>query len=195
VKFEDALLYVELTVPGPHPAGLAAACRAVAEGGGDILQVAGLSEDAAALRGLVASCRGEGMLYVSGSDPAQAAAVGADGVCLDGASSSIAMARTVLGENVAVGAATRGLDGLRLAVEVGADFVLHLDGAGAPAAFAAIGRGAGALLYAAGIESPATAEAVTGAGIFRLGVRIGERDPAAIRSAVAAYARLLGRSV
>jgi hypothetical protein len=194
VKFEDALLYVELTLNGARPTALDALCRAVAEGGADVLRIPSL-EAGVALRDVVAQCHEEGMLTVSGADPETAAGAGVDGVCLDGGSGSIAVARAVLSEETAVGVTTHSMDELRLAVEVGVDFVLHMDGAGAPGAFAAIGRRAGALLYAAGIDSAATAEAVTASGIFRLAVRVPGTEPRAVQGCVAVYARLLGRCV
>jgi hypothetical protein len=194
VRLEDAFLYLIVAAEARPAQRLVGLCRGAIAGGADIIHLRGKAGDAG-LRDVVAACRDEGALCVVADDAALAAAAGADGVHLDGADGAVGAARTVLGPSGLIGVSTRTLDGVRLALEVGADYVLHWGGVDAPAAFAAVGRGAGGFLYAAGIDSLETAGRVVAAGVCRLCVDAARLDENRITEETASYARLLGRSV
>lgn len=187
----DAFLYA--VVGDEVPDGeVAVFCADAIAGGVDVLQVGRRSPER--LRQLVGICRRDDALLIIESDAGMAAAVKADGVLLDGMLDSIGLARTRMPSGV-VGVAVRGIDQAALAIEVGADFVLHGGGVAAGADFLALKGQATMPMFAAGIEGLAEARTLVEGGVYRLGLSsralVGEH----VRENAAAFSRLLGRSL
>lgn len=194
MRLEDAFLCMVLTARD-HPADwLVRLCRDAVAGGADIILLQG-SHQEDMVRAVASACREEEALCVVADDAELAVASGASGVHLRAANGSVGIARTIMGVGGIVGVSSKTLDDTRLALEVGADYVVHEGGADSPSAFAAIGRGSGGFLYAGGIESVAVAERIVAAGVFRLCVDADRLNQERITEDMAEYARLLGRSV
>jgi thiamine monophosphate synthase len=140
-------------------------------------------------------CREDDALLIVADRAETAAAVGADGLHLSGGGPEIGMARVVMGGDALVGMTSRTVEEAGLALEVGADYLLHYGGTECPAVFAGLGRSAGVPLFAAGLDGLEDARRIVEAGIYRLcvdGDRIGQGDTT---EALAEYSRVLGRSM
>lgn len=196
MRLEDALLHVEVRLDAGALSGAALTCEQIVDGGGDVIHVvadAALDGLAGALQSMAAVCRRDDALLVIRDHAELAGAV--DGVHLSRADMSLAMARARAGDGKLVGITSATLDEATLALEVGADYLLHAAGSGCVGAFAVLRGMAAVPLVAAGLASFEEARAVVESGIFRLAVStvvLGEGDT---REAVAAYSRLLGRSL
>jgi len=196
VRLEDAFLCLVLDVAAVPADGVPDLCAAAIAGGADMLRLRGA---AAAGREAVARavtvCRRDDALLVIGGDAALAREVGADGLHLDAADAAIAEARSLLGEGGMVGLSSRTRDEARLAVAVGADYLVHEAGVRCRSDFADLGARAGIPLFAGGIAGVEEAGRMVEAGLLRLCLDAGRLDPAGdLTRQVAAYSRLLGRS-
>ncbi|MBN1557767.1 MAG: thiamine phosphate synthase [Lentisphaerae bacterium] len=191
---EDALLYVVLDADAAANGDPAAWAEGAIRGGADVLQAPGAAgpETLQALRDV---CRREDALLIVTDAGAGTALEGADGVHLRAPDGAIGVLRAAIGPDRLLGVTTRSIEDIQLALEVGADYVLHYAGVRCPGDFSAVGRGAGGFLYAAGIDSEDAARAVAESGVFRVCIESRVLDAADPAQGVAAYARVLGREI
>ena len=194
MRLEDALLYLVLDTGTAGDADVAGLAERAIAGGADVIQLRGMGDEDA-VRRVLDVCRREDALAVVAGDAGLAAEVGADGVHLDSQDGSVGVAKTIMGADGMLGVTTRTLNEARLALEVGADYLLHYAGGRCVADFAAIGRGGGGYLYAAGIDTADIARHVVEGGVFRLCVESTALEMGNLTEEVAVYARVLGREV
>jgi thiamine monophosphate synthase len=193
MKLEDAFIYVVLGDDLSGPALVEAGTAAIA-GGADALQVRTDTDDAT-LQALRGTCREEEALFLLRDDMERVEGLDADGMHLSPESMDFGIARAMLDEARLIGMTSRSLDDARLAIEVGADYVLHEGGAGCIGTFAALHDEARVPLFASGITSLEEAREIVGANIFRLCLNTEHLETGNMTEAVAGYARLLGRSI
>jgi thiamine-phosphate pyrophosphorylase len=194
VRLEDAFLYLVVDLAAVDRSAAPALCGEAVRGGADVIQVRSLRPaDRGLAEDILGVCREQGALLIVGADAALAAAVGADGVHLARGDGGIGRARAAVGNGALVGMSSFTADEARLALAVGADYVLHGAGAGCRADFAAIGQGAGVPLFAGGVRTVEEAGEIVRGGLFRLGLEAGALGGTLTAEAVARYARLLGR--
>jgi thiamine monophosphate synthase len=192
LRLEDALLYF-VAEPGGRGAGALGRCASAIGAGVDVVHAADWPAEALGL--LADLCKREEVLLVVQGEAASAEQVAADGVHLADITESIGLARSEHRPDTLVGMSTRSFADLAMAVEVGADFVLHWAGNDCPAAFSAYVGAAHGVLFAAGFDDLEGARAIVEQGVLRLCVQdrmFGDGD---IGGAVAEYSRLLGRCI
>ena len=193
MKLEDAFVYVVLGDNLSGDALVTTGADAIAGGADALLARGGTDDDA--LRALRETCREEQALFLLRDDMACVEALDADGLHLSPASTDFGIARAMLDEARLIGMTSRSLDDARLAIEVGADYVLHEGGAGCIGTFAALHDEARVPLFASGITSLEEARELVGGNIFRLCLNTEHLETGNMTEAVAGYARLLGRSI
>jgi len=193
---EDALLFVAFDTRRLSGADYYDLCRGAISAGADViaLKYDGCAPDASVLKDAARACSEEDALHMVWNDAALVHQLGADGVHLSDPGASIGQARGILGVDSLVGFTTCNAEQAALAAEVGADYIVHMEGSLCPAVFAQL-RGVGtASLYAGGLAGAQEAAALIGSGVFRIYVEIGSMDEAK-PEVIAEYSRALGRVI
>jgi thiamine monophosphate synthase len=193
MRIEDALLFVLLPREWPAVRVLGACSAAVACGADAvILRVEHTAPDVA--REIGDLCGREGALWFVRGAARAAAGCGADGILVETGDGGLPAARLSLAPAALVGMAAPGPDEARLALSLGADFLV-LEGAWAAAGAQALGRNAGVPLVAGGVRSREQARAALEGGAGRVCCEAVAGDDEALRVEVAEYAALLGRTL
>lgn len=199
MRLEDALLYLVVDPSGHTADSVRAYCECAIAGGVDVIQLAGTPADDATPEDLLLSaraiCQSEDALFFVENDSATAQRVEADGVLISTPESSIGHVRAMVSDSCIVGRYTHTPTDAQLAIEVGADFLVHGAGSGCPAAFAALPEATGLPLYAGAIASIDEARGLVDQGVYRLCVHSSLMDSETITAQAAEYSRLLGRSM
>ncbi len=199
MRLEDALLYLVVDPSGHTADSLDAHCEGAIAGGVDVIQLAGASDDDAPPEDLLLSaravCQREDALFFVENDSVTAERIEADGVLISSPGSSIGHVRAMLPDACIVGRHTHSTTDAQLALEVGADFLVHGAGSGCPAAFAALPEATGLPLYAGAIASIDEARGIVDQGVYRLCIHSSLMGRETITAQAAAFSRLLGRSI
>jgi thiamine-phosphate pyrophosphorylase len=193
MRLEDAFLC--MNVDRPLDDGLLASwCREAIAGGVDVILLSdaiAVESDARAAR---AVCREDDALFILGADSESAASLDADGVHLDSPEDEVGQARAVVGFDKLVGVSASSVDEGKLGLAVGVDLLLLDVGVG-PTAFQAIRSASSMPLYASGLAGIDEAAEVVGWGVYRLCVNASALADGDVTEQMAAYSRLLGRSI
>jgi thiamine-phosphate pyrophosphorylase len=175
-------------------------CRRAIAGGTDMILVAvppdnvpPQTEDG--LKGVAEVCRTDDALLVLQDNASLAAGIGAQGVHLSRSDISIGLTRSILGPGSIVGLSSRTLDEMMLGLELGIDYVVHHAGRDCPAAFSALHGQVGVPLFAGDISGAEEAGQIVAGGVLRLCMDFGTVDQDNVTESMAAYSRLLGRSI
>lgn len=189
MKIEDALL--GCTVDATAVEDLAAWCRAAADGGADAVELAGGLREETGLGEAASACREAQTLCFIRDDAALAGRIAADGVVLSGTAEAIGAVRSKLTGGGLAACRVASPDEARLAVGLGADFLVA---AGEATGAAAVNgpRGAAAVPVFVEVSRP---EGARTAGAMRWWVPDATPDQGRIRDEMARYARLLGRCI
>jgi len=194
MRLEDSLLYLILDdAVGSAPAAF---CEAAIAGGVDVIHLsAGTVLNAEYVAEIKDVCHANDALFVVSDNPALAMEMEADGVHLSSAEESFGQVRAMVGVDGIVGISTHNAGDAVLGIGVGADYLLHWAGRGAPAAFSGLSGAAGCTLFAAGLSSPDDARAVVEGGVYRLCVEASLLADGDVTENAAAFSRLLGRMI
>ena len=195
MTIEDALLYIVIGELSAAGTDLAVICAQAVAGGADIVRIEGGKVAADAAVRVSEICGRDNALFIVGEDPGLAAAAGAQGVHFGSFDGAIGLARATLGFDAIIGFTTRTVDEARLALELGADYLVHNAGAGCRAAFAALRDDASVPLFAGGISGLEEAAEIVESGIYRLCIDSGTFGGNDVVENVAGYSRLLGRLI
>jgi len=198
VRLDDVLLYLVVDLDKLSGAVPAAFCKSAIAGGADLVHLRGsLVSDSchADLADIASVCRDDDALLVIEDSPQAAAAVDADGVHLGNSDGSVGLARAMAGMDKLVGISTRTPNEVSLALEVGADYVLHFGGRSCIGTFAGQLGVATVPLFAAGLEGLDDAAEIVEHGILRLCVDGASLDETHVEEQMAEYSRLLGRCI
>lgn len=194
MRVEDALLYLVIDADACERLDLCVCCADAIAAGVDIIQF-GAGIQTRVLGEAVAVCRRDDALAVVVDDAALAAEIGAAGVHLSSSDLSVGLARALLGGEGLVGLSTHSLEGVQLAAELAADYVLHFADAGCSmATFAGCRDLAGLPIYAGGVQSPADAATLVEQGVYRIGVTVPGGVDGEVGDYFLAFSRVLGRS-
>ena len=197
MRLDDSMLYLCVETEQAGSADTSEFCSAAIAGGVDIIsldcssQSRTLEENAVEIAEI---CRSNDALFIVGDNAELAARLGADGVHLTPIESSIGIARAVTGMQSLVGMSTRSVDEAFLALEVGADYLIHLKGTACRDDFAAVAGGGAAPMFAGGIGGKDEAERIVESGVYRLCVSSEIFKGDGFEEA-AELSRLLGRSI
>ena len=195
MKIEDAFLYLVLDLDTLSLESVPDMCKDAVAAGVDAVQLRGVDATRRdTVEAVAAVCRQEEALLILANDAELAGELGLDGVHLDDAEGALGVARLSIGEEGLVGVTTRSLDKARLAVAVGADYLVHEVGLQCRADFAGIGPAAGIPLFAGGIGGLAEARSMVELGLYRLCINgaVLELD-GDLTSQVGEFSLLLGR--
>jgi len=197
VKLEDSFIYFMIDVSTAEASGIVAACEAAIGSSADIVQLRGLREtDKHLVAEVAAVCRRDDALLILAEDAYLASEADADGVHLDSEDAAIGIARAVLGDDGLVGMSSNDANEAQLAIEVGADYLLHGGGREGAGALSGIGAGAGVPLFLCGLRTVDEARDATERGVYRICLDAAELDAGTdVGEQVASYARLLGRCI
>jgi thiamine-phosphate pyrophosphorylase len=192
MRLEDSLLYLILDpVVGRD---MEEFCVAAIEGGVDVihlpLSMSGNKEIVKSVRDV---CQREDALFLVSDDIA--VGVESDGIHLSTVTGAIGRARAMIGVDGLLGISTQSVNDAILALEVGADFLLHWAGTGCPAEFSGLPRAAGSVLFAAGLSSLDDARSVVDGGVYRLCIESKLLDGDDVMERTAEFSRVLGRSI
>ena len=197
LRLEDARLAALLTLPDIASDALIGQITDLVAGGVDLLickpGVGGVLPEGV-LAGVATCCeREDALLTVALADgqPPTIPPCG-DGVVLSQATLPIGQIRAAIGLERMVGVAIASVSDGMLALEVGADFLLHPDGEAAPACFAALIGATGTPLFAAAAPTAEASRALVDAGVFRLVIDV-DQLRGDVTEWAASYSRLLGR--
>jgi len=169
VRLDDAFLYLVLDLDAVKPDHAADACEQAIAGGVDIFQLRSADDSRRdAIAAVAEVCRRDDALLVLANEAQLASELGAEGVHLDDVEGAVSQARLAVGDDGIVGVSSRGLDEARLAVAVGADYLVHRAGLQCRADFAGIGAGAAIPLFAGGIGGLEEARSMVELGLYRL---------------------------
>ncbi|NQT94369.1 MAG: thiamine phosphate synthase [Lentisphaerae bacterium] len=195
MRLEDAFLYVVLEIDDATQSKAVSLCEEAIAGGSDIVGISmpNGGDDASLIRGIVDICRRDEALVLITNNPDLVVEYSADGLHIDDEKMETGLARAIIGPDKLVGLTSRSITEAALALEVGADYLVHEGGRDCPAAFAALLDVARVPLFAGGIEDVGMAKGIVEAGVFRLCVDLGNLDGGDVRKYVSEYARLLGR--
>ena len=194
MRLEDSLLYLVLDIA--TDSDIAEFCSAAIAGGVDVIHMPSvMASDNELLKSVRDICLRDDALFVVAEDAVLAMGVAADGVHLSSPNDSVGQVRAMIGVNDLVGISTKEANEAVLALEVGADYLLHWAGVGCPAAFSGLPMAAGSVLFAAGIASHEDARAVVAGGIYRLCVGAKLLADGDVTENAAAFSRILGRSI
>ncbi len=196
MRLEDALLFVVFDLGKLPPDDIHARCSAAISVGADMigLKFPEGAADVELLRAAARSCKEEDALFVAWDEPMLVEECAADGVHLSDAQASIGHARAMAGIDKLVGFSTNSAEEAMLAGEVGADYIVHTEGALCPAVFGQMRGGGTSYLYAGGFASVDEARGVVGNGVFRVCIEIDNEEDAKAES-IAEYSRLFGRII
>lgn len=197
MKLEDAFLYLVVNIEEATPSELPDICGAGISGGVDIIEIrnaryedhVGLLEEAARV------CRRDGAIMVIGDDYELGGRLSVDGVRMQAEGSTIGLMRVCLPDDYIIGLSSHSLDESILALELGADYLVHYGGVVSPSIFARLPIGAGTPLFAGNVSNLEIAREIVNAGIYRLCVDSGPVDARTIGERMAEFSRLLGRSI
>lgn len=198
MRLEDSLLVLVVDLDGMALQQAGDVCRAAIGGGVDMIRLRGnavTTGDRDAVMPVVAVCEEDDALLVLDDQPSLAAELGVAGVHLSQPDMSESVARVTVGMDRLVGLTTQTLDEARLSLELGVDYIVHVAGSACVAAFASLRGLASIPLYAGGIQSIEDASAIVNAGTVRLCVDGSSLNGDSIQEEMAAYSRLLGRSI
>jgi hypothetical protein len=196
MRIEDALLFVVFDAAKLAGTKISDLAREAIGVGADIIgiKLPVASRDSSLAEAVSAVCREEDALFIIWDDASLVKRAGADGVHLRSADESIGTARAVAGGDCLVGINTDSLEDAMLAAEVGADYIVHTEGAMCAAVFGQL-RGSGlSTLYAGGMTSLDEARQAVGNGVFRICLLI-ENETDAKADVLAEYSRLFGRVI
>ena len=197
MRLEDSFIYFMIDVSTAEPSRIVSACEAAIGASADIVQLRGLGDTHRDLVAEVSAvCRRDDALFIVAEDAALASEAGADGVHLESRDAGIGIARAVLGEDRLVGMSSNDANEAQLAIEVGADYLLHGGGREGVGALSGIGAGAGVPFFLRGLKSVDEAKDVTERGVYRICLEAEELSAGDdVGEQVASYARLLGRCI
>ena len=186
-----------IDVSTAETSSIVSACESAIGASADIVQLRGLRDsDRDLVADVSAVCRRDDALFILAGDATLASEAGADGVHLESEDAGIAIARAVLGKNRIVGMSSNDANEAQLAIEVGADYLLHGGGREGVGALSGIGAGAGVPFFLRGLRSVDEAKDVTQRGVYRICLEAAELNAGEdVGEQVASYARLLGRCI
>jgi len=194
MRLEDSLLYLILDpVVGRD---MEEFCVAAIEGGVDVihlpLSMSGNKEIVKSVRDV---CQREDALFLVSDDANMTVGVESDGIHLSSVTGAVGQARAMIGVDGLLGISTQSVNDAILALEVGADFLLHWAGTGCPVAFSGLPGAAGSVLFAAGLSSLDDARSVVDGGVYRLCIESKLLDGDDVMERAAGFSRVLGRSI
>ncbi|MCK5850590.1 MAG: thiamine phosphate synthase [Kiritimatiellae bacterium] len=197
MKLEDALFYMVIDAEIALDPIVPELCCAAIAGGVDIIRMDCAGQDQAKTEHMagriVEVCRAEDALFIVGNNVEIAAAAKADGVHFSSIESSIGMARSCLDVEAIVGLSSTSTDEASLAVEVGADYVLHQGGTASPSVFRALNGAGGVPLFADGIAGQDDVRELVDAGVYRFCIDSNILGRDNITEQAAEFSRILGR--
>lgn len=196
MRLEDALVYLVAGNDIAAREDLPEICRKAISAGADIigLCVQGLADRSRADE-VAGICREESALFVVWDDSKMAMECGAAGVHFSRPDGPVGQTRAEMGFDRLVGLTSMTFDDATLALEVGADYILHMGGRECAGVFAGVRGVSPGLLYAGGIKDLEDARAIIGGGIYRLCLDAGQLGVDGIDGKIAEYSRLLGRTI
>ncbi len=192
MRLEDALLFVVFDSEKLPADSIYDICCGAINVGADIVSVKSPRGDA--VMDAVKACKDCDALYFAWDDPAVVEEIGAAGVHLSQADASIGNARGLAGIDSLVGFSTNDIQEATLAAEVGADYIVHMEGRECPGVFAQLRDAGVSYLYAGGLSSAEEAKGLVGNGVFRICIVVDNENDAR-PEAIAEYSRLFGRVV
>jgi hypothetical protein len=192
MRLEDALLFVVFDADTLASDSIYEVCCGAIDVGADIVSVK--SSDTTVIESAVKACRESDALYFVWDDPMPVEQLGAAGVHLSQADASIGNARGLAGVDSFVGFSTTNLQEATLAAEVGADYIVHMEGVQCPAVFAQMRDAGVSYLYAGGVATVEEARSIVGNGVFRLCITVDNENDAR-PEVLAEYSRLFGRVI
>jgi len=197
VRLEDSFIYFMIDASTGEASRIVSICETAIGCSADIVQLRGLGEGSRDIVDDVAAvCRRDDALLIIAGDPYLASETGADGVHLEEEDEAIGIARAVVGPERLVGMSSSDANEAQLAIEVGADYLLHGGGCEGAGALSGIGAGAGVPLFLRGLRSVDEARSVMEHGVYRICLDAAVLDAEGdVGEQVACYARLLGRCV
>lgn len=197
MRLEDAQLAACLTLPATSADAVSRLIIDLIGGGVDLLicragETGVLSPEV--LTVVANSCAREDALLVSVLAEGEVPVGLGDGVLLANAALPSGQVRAALGPGQLVGVMIDSPSDGALALEMGADFLLHRDGGAAAGCFAALPGAAGTPLFATAAPTVEDTRSLVEAGLFRLAIEVDDLvgEPG---EWAAAYSRLLGRSI
>lgn len=198
MRLEDALLCLVLTVDGLEGTEAATLCRDAIKGGVDMMQIK--TADKAGFSGALMQevgnvCREEDALFIIADAPELARHANVAGVHLDRSDISIGQARSIIGMDQVIGLSSSSVDEAMLALEIGADYLMHNGGTRSPSDFNLLKNIAGVPLFAAGIGSIDEVGKIVDGGVYRLCIESEIVDGNEITEQMSQISRMLGRCI
>lgn len=191
MRLEDSFLYVIIEkVPAM---GLEPFCEEMVAGGVDVIHLGTRMAARAHVVGNV--CKRCDALLIIAEDTRAVLAAGADGLHLGDATAPVGPYRAALGPKSLIGVSTHNTDEAILALEMGADFLLHWAGTRSGSEFASLPGAAGNALFAAGLKSLEEARRLVEGGTYRLCIHADLLEEGNVTENAAAFSRILGRSI
>lgn len=207
MRLEDAFLFLELKTGRERSGRAPEVCEAAIAGGADVVCVTVEREgtdtaaadeasiDREAALNVRKVCRRDDALFLVRNSGETAAAMEADGLHLDDPAMPVAMMRTQMGGDGVVGVEAQTADLVRLALAVGADYVVHKGGTRCGAVFEGLRDAARVPLFAGGFCGVEEVREFLETGVYRLAIEWDMNTEGDVREGVAAFSRLLGRCV
>ena len=198
MRLEDALLYLVLTVDGLEASEAARLCRDAIKGGVDMVQIrtadkAGFNDALVQEVGTV--CKEEDALFIIADAPDLVCHANVAGIHLDRSDISIGQARSIVGMDRIIGLSSLSVDEAMLALEIGADYLMHNGGARSPSDFNRLKNVSGVPLFAAGIGNIDEARRIVEGGVYRLCIGSESVDSGGITEQMSQISRILGRCI
>ncbi len=198
MRLEDALLYLVLTVDGLEASEAARLCRDAIKGGVDMVQIrtadkAGFND--ALVQEVGNICKEEDALFIIADAPDLAHHANVAGIHLDRSDISIGQARSIIGMDQVIGLSSSSVDEAMLALEIGADYLMHNGGARSPSDFNLLKNISGVPLFAAAIGNIDEARRIVEGGVYRLCIGSEIIDSGRITEQMSQISRILGRCI
>lgn len=192
MHLEDAFLCVSLDVDAVVGSS-AEWCRHAIAGGADLVMLHPGSGDYSMLQPVADICRDDDAMLVLSGDPDAGTFLGADGVHLPGVDANIGEARAVMGLCCLVGVSVGSIDEARLALQIGADYLLYT---GEDLSVLPVLRSIATVpMYVSDGGDFERAKDVIDAGVFRLSVNGSGIAVGDVTESIAEFSRLLGRCI
>jgi len=197
VRLEDALLCWVADLDACNRQQASSLCEQAIDGGVDIVVALSRRDGVSivdAARAVAEVCRRDDAILMVCDDAELFAEVGADGLHVSGAGISFGQARATVGNAGLVGLSSQTVEDAMLALEVGADYLVHYGGPSSYSDFARMGAG-GVPVFAAGLTEFEDFDGAVRLGCRRLCLEPDHPAVSSMREQAAELSRLLGRSI